>query len=346
MSKKKYTIKDIAKLAGVSKGTVDRVLHNRGKVSQKAYEKVNEVLKKIDYHPNPIARNLKNNKVYGICVILPDPEIDPYWMPAQEGIIQASEEFIPFGVMIEPYFYHPNEVNSFVEKSSEALETNPDALLMAPLFHNESLRVLQKCQDEGKVLASFNNVIDRLHNENFIGQDLFQSGRVAASLIDKMLPAGKTVGIVHINLEPHMQQKEKGFKSYFTNHQEKQIKILTQELSTEESPGFETQTVEFLNAHPEISALFVTNSKAHMLVEVLQEIGSDIIVVGYDLLEENIRQIKKGGIDFLIHQKPKSQAYLGIGQLAEHFLFGKPIPSQKLLPIDVVTSENLKYYLN
>ena len=75
---KKHTIKDIAKLAGVSKGTVDRVLHKRGKVSPASLEKVNEVLKVIDYEPNLIARNLKNNKVYRISILLPDPEIDPY----------------------------------------------------------------------------------------------------------------------------------------------------------------------------------------------------------------------------------------------------------------------------
>ena len=42
--KKNYTIKDIAELAGVSKGTVDRVIHKRGKVSSKALEQVNKVL--------------------------------------------------------------------------------------------------------------------------------------------------------------------------------------------------------------------------------------------------------------------------------------------------------------
>jgi len=79
---KKYTIKDIAELAGVSKGTVDRVLHQRGKVSDKAQESVEKILKEIDYQPNPIARNLKNNKVYRICVLLPDPKEDAYWAPA------------------------------------------------------------------------------------------------------------------------------------------------------------------------------------------------------------------------------------------------------------------------
>ena len=46
---KKYTISDIAKLVGVSKGTVDRVIHKRGKVSKTAYEKVIKILEEIDY---------------------------------------------------------------------------------------------------------------------------------------------------------------------------------------------------------------------------------------------------------------------------------------------------------
>ncbi|HEA21691.1 MAG TPA: LacI family DNA-binding transcriptional regulator [Pricia antarctica] len=43
MTTKKITIKDIAKLAGLSKGTINRVLHNRGKVSKKAHDKVDSI---------------------------------------------------------------------------------------------------------------------------------------------------------------------------------------------------------------------------------------------------------------------------------------------------------------
>lgn len=63
MDSKKYTIKDVAELASVSKGTVDRVLHERGKVAQKAFEKVNQVLNELDFKPNPIARNLKDKLI-------------------------------------------------------------------------------------------------------------------------------------------------------------------------------------------------------------------------------------------------------------------------------------------
>ena len=53
---KNIRIKDIAKLAGVSVGTVDRVLHNRGRVSDDALQKVTAVMNQIDYKPNLIAR--------------------------------------------------------------------------------------------------------------------------------------------------------------------------------------------------------------------------------------------------------------------------------------------------
>ena len=62
MAKKAIRIKDIAKAAGVSVGTVDRVLHNRGKVSEKAKKKVDADLQKNEYRPNLIARTLVSNK--------------------------------------------------------------------------------------------------------------------------------------------------------------------------------------------------------------------------------------------------------------------------------------------
>lgn len=346
MTKKKYTIKDIAEFAGVSKGTVDRVLHKRGRVSKDAYQKVDRVLKKIDYRPNPIARNLKINKTYKICVLIPDFEIDPYWLPAIEGVRAAADEFGPFGVVVEEYPYHPNKTIHFVEQSNAAIDSNPDALLMVPIFHKESLKVFQNCRQRGIFLASFNNHIDSLSVENFIGQDLVQSGRVAANLIDKVTAEDTHIAIMHIDEELHMRQKEIGFRDYFKEKKGNTKKIITYNLKTDNPDQFKTGFTLFLESHPWISGFFVTNSKAHLLIGFLRNDGRNFTMVGYDLLEQNLKHLRKGKIDFLIHQKPKRQAYLGVGYLAEYFLFEKEMPSQELLPIDIVTAENVKYYLN
>jgi len=345
METKKYTIKDVAKLAGVSKGTVDRVLHKRGKVSEKALKKVNKVLKELEFEPNPIARNLKNNKIYRICVLLPDSNIDPYWIPARNGIKSATKEFKPFGVLVDEYLYHPREKDSFMEIAKEAIDSKPDVMLMAPLFHNESIMIYKVCQEHNILMALFNNYIDSIDGELFIGQDLVQCGRIGANLIHKMVGGKSKIAIVHINKEPHMQLKENGFKNYFSEHSNIEHELITQCFNTGTQTDFEDELPRLLDTHKDIKAIFVTNSKAHRLVEELDKLNFECTVVGFDLLEKNIEYLKAGKIDFLLHQKPKRQAYLGVGYLAEYFLFGKSIPSQKLLPIDIITSENVKYHV-
>ncbi len=332
-------------MAGVSKGTVDRVLHKRGKVSKESFEKVDKVLKEIDYKPNPIARNLKINKTYNIHVLLPDPRQDPYWVPAHEGINEASNQFTPFGVQVRKFFYDPNNKSSFLNQSEQAILLQPDVLLMAPIFENESHTVLRKCCENKISVVLFNNHINTFKEQIFIGQDLKQSGRVAASLMDKIIGENKEIAIIHINKEPHMQLKENGFKEFFMEKTNGIHSIISKDFNSVEKNSFNQDVGLFLESNPNISAFFVTNSKAYMLVEAFEKITyRERIVIGYDLLKPNIKYLQDGAINFLIHQKPKRQAYLSVSYLAEHFLFGKDLPAQEFLPIDIITSENAKYY--
>ncbi|MGB5553975.1 MAG: LacI family DNA-binding transcriptional regulator [Flavobacteriaceae bacterium] len=345
MNNKKHTIKDIANLAGVSKGTVDRVLHNRGKVSEKALKNVEKVLRDIDYQPNPMARNLKHNKIYRIGVLMPNCDEDAYWIQARQGIYDAIKEFKPFGVLVDEFYYSTNEKKSFQQKSEEALSLSPDALLMAPAFQKEADAILDRCKKEKILVALFNNYIDSKQRTIFIGQDLYQSGRVAASLIDKMVGVQANVAIVHVNIEPHMLLKESGFKSYFAD-KNASLSILSKHFNTLDEAAFRSEVSNFLNENPKLAVIFVTNSKAYKIIDALGTATKNTLVLGYDLLRENINYLKDGRIDFLIHQKPHRQAYLGINYLAEHFLFGKNIPAEVLLPIDIITAENVTYYMD
>lgn len=92
-------------MAGVSVGTVDRVLHQRGRVSEDANAKVQEVLKKIDYKPNLIARSLGRASQLRIIALIPNPEFDGYWREVQVGIQQAREEWSHYGVTVSTCLY-------------------------------------------------------------------------------------------------------------------------------------------------------------------------------------------------------------------------------------------------
>ena len=72
-------IVDIARMAGVSVATVDRVIHNRGKVSEENLARINEVLHAVNYRPNLIARSLASGRQYTLAVVMPRFAQGEYW---------------------------------------------------------------------------------------------------------------------------------------------------------------------------------------------------------------------------------------------------------------------------
>ena len=71
-----------------------------------------------------------------------------------------------------------------------------------------------------------------------------------------------------------------------------------------------------------------------------------IKLIGYDLIAPNLYYLERGDISFLINQNPKGQGYWGIYHLGEHLVFKKEVPIIKYLPLDIVTKENLNYFLD
>src|SRR5690606_13300766 len=158
MMKKKITIKDIAKVANAAIGTVVRVIHNRGKVSEKALQKVNDALKELDYKPNPLARSLKNNVVYSIALLIPDPEKDPYWLPCQQGISEIISEFDAFDVDISVNYFDPSKPGYFSQRGTELIDKKPDAFLFVPLFELESDNLLRQLKERDILIGTFNSL--------------------------------------------------------------------------------------------------------------------------------------------------------------------------------------------
>jgi len=343
---KKYTIRDIANLAGVSKGTVDRVLHKRGKVSEAALKKVTKVLDEIDFSPNPIAKNLKNNKIYRLGILFPSTDMDTYWLPCLDAVQEIEENYKNFGIQIERYSYDPNSPESFTENALTLIHSDPDAIHMVPLFFTEAKKISKICLDKNILITTFNNRIEKDRLTNFIGQDLYQSGRIAAKLLDMLLSTGH-LAIIHIDEvfqnATYIQEKERGFRSYFAN--KSHYKISTFNIKKDSTTSIKTAVDKYLDTFKDINGIFVTTSKSYLLAKSKHKSDRELKIVGYDLVDKNVSYLKEGLIDFLIHQNPQKQAFLGLSHLAEYFLFGKDIPKQVLLPIDIINSENVNQYM-
>ena len=85
------TINDVAKAAGVSKGTVDRVIHNRGEVSKKSRDKVLKVIEELGYKPNVYASMLASQKKRSIYCVIPEHSSGDFWSLTAKGLVEAGE---------------------------------------------------------------------------------------------------------------------------------------------------------------------------------------------------------------------------------------------------------------
>lgn len=350
MAKRAIRIKDIAKAAGVSVGTVDRVLHNRGKVSAKALKKVNAALNKNEYRPNLIARTLGSNKEYKIVALLPGHEQDPYWALVYKGIIQSKREWSHYGVHISTHAFDLEKKNSFEEVSGKVLRARPDGILVAPIFYNETLPFFEMVRKKRIPFALFNTNITESNALSFIGQDLYQSGRVAAELLCIGQNGPGTFGVLHVDedLEDsvHLLEKEKGFRDYVKEFYPANSDIESLNRTSSSDFSFKKKLATLLNK-PNLKGIFVSSSKGtETAANFLKSHGKNgIRLVGYDLLEKNIEYLNMGVIDFLIHQKPQQQAFEGVSCLANHLIFKRDVKAINLFPLEVITRQNLSSYL-
>jgi LacI family transcriptional regulator len=346
---KNIRIKDIAKLAGVSVGTVDRVLHNRGRVSDDALKKVTAVMNQIDYKPNLIARTLGSNKNYRIVALIPDPTLDPYWAQSNLGIIQGQTEWAQYGVVVDTFAFDLYNKDSFHRLALEVAEQKPDGIVLAPIFYHESLPAFELFKRQGIPYVIFNTNIHEAQPLAFIGQNLNQSGRIGAQLMLLGQRDPGTYAVLHIDEDVqdsvHLLEKEKGFRDYFAEKSRTKFEILDYNLNPHKD-SFKGQMMQLLE-NDSLKGIFISTSKGTAVAASFVENHgkNDIRVIGYDILQDNLKYLRSGAIDFLINQNPKRQALLGISHLVNHLMFKKTAPTLDLFPLEIITQQNVDSYL-
>lgn len=348
---KKIRITDIAKLAGVSIGTVDRVIHNRGEVAPETREKVRRVIEELDYQPNIVARTLVLKKKWRFAALIPGSFNQvPFWDDPLKGMRKALSEIGHFGVTLDEYLFSVFDRTTFEQKATDLLRNKPDGIILAPFYTRHSIAFIRKCRDLSIPVVLINAFVPLRYPLAFIGQNSRQSGRVAAHLFDHMLPDGSTVAIVciagTIEEQMHISEREKGFREYFQKTSRLAIQVAgTLHVTGTASVEIAAALHEYLQKYSSVSAIFVLNSNAGKVAAALRQIKHvPCLLAGYDLTPENRLYLEQGDITFLIGQKPNVQGYKGLIDLYNALVLQRPIERVSYMPVDIITKENLMYY--
>lgn len=338
-------------MANVSLATVDRVLHNRTGVSEATRTKIQKIIKRLNYKPNILARRLASGKVYHFAALIPAvSEETAYWQAPLNGINRAESELSQYGIQLERYLFDQNDKRSFLAQAKRILERDIDGVVLAPSFIEESVQFTNQCRELKIPYVFINSDIPAQESLCYIGPELFKSGYLAASLAGYSKGERGKILVVNIVKEiddqHHVVRKEEGFKSYFRD-KKIQAEIVEVHIRKTDFRAIELKLGEVFEQHRDITSVFVTNSRVFSVARFLEKRGlNDILLIGYDFIEENIEYLKKGRINFLICQKPEEQGYRGVMALYHHLILKIPIGSIDYMPIDIITKENYEFYKN
>ncbi len=351
MQNKKITIQDIANYTNISVGTIDRVIHKRGKVSPDKRKKIEEAIDKLNFNPNLLARTLALGKDFFVCVLIPK-ETYPgqYWSLPRRGIENAGTQFKDFGIITKRYFFNLFDESSFIAQTNSILELNPDGVILAPLFTKESSLFVEKLKERNIPYVFIDSNIPELDSLSYIGPDVKQSGFIAARLLKSVIRSNEKVLILNmfkgIENSSALRQIEAGFRNYYTQKgiNGSHIQILTIN-STGKEVVFRELTKFYIN-NKEIAGVFVTNSEAHLVAEFHTLHELNIRVVGFDLVKGNIDGLKLGGIDYVISQSPVQQGYRALQTLFKLFIYKENPVKIQYVPLDIIIKENVNFYID
>lgn len=347
----KIRIKDIAVMAGVSEGTVDRVLHNRGEVSRKSREAVEKVLHEIDYSPNILARSLASKKQYRFICIIPSHHPGDYWHSVDNGFDQAAKEFSHYHVDVEKQYFDQYDQLSFTVVSNALLDNTPDAVIIAPIFRQETIRLTHELHKRNIPFSFIDSLIEEAPFLTYYGQHSSQSGCIGAKLLADSLFADSKVLVIRTKRKGEAFSNQtvnryQGFEKYL-KEQNNSCDLIKVELTDDNEEVNQLILQQVFENHPDLKAAITFNSKVYRLAKFLTGINrQDVLLLGYDLLQDNIDYLKKGVISYLIAQRPEKQAYFSIRDMCNELIFHKEVQKINYMPIDVLLKENIEYYLD
>ena len=346
----KTPINDVARAAGVSKGTVDRVLHDRGEVSQKSREKVLRAIDELGFKPNLYASMLATRKEHAIYCIIPEYFTGEFWSLTDKGIQDAGEIVSRYGIKVLPVRYDQYSIESFQAVCEKVLESPPSGVLIAPMFRAETLKFVKELSKKGIPYIYIDSKLEDDDYFAYFGMPMYQSGYLCADILTSgnLIPKAYVVRIARDKrgLSDPTVTRRTGFLDYMSEH----------------CPGTEIENVfidpkdrkkidEALDATIGKDSgrkyIVMFNSRVHLVADWLRRRGlTGCRVVGFDVLERNVALMKEGYVQCLIAQHTDKQTVAAVNAMVDFLILGKPVARKdNYTQMDILNIYNCDYYM-
>ncbi|MCR4589067.1 MAG: substrate-binding domain-containing protein [Lachnospiraceae bacterium] len=300
------TIKDVAAKAGVSRGTVDRVLNHRGNVNPETEQRILEVMKALNFTPNKAGMALAaQKKKYCIGIILFSKK-NPFFDQVLEGMQDKSQELAFYGcsVYVQRVAYDPHAQLSAIEACKKH---SVDGLILTPYNDPRIHKEINALTESGIPVMTVNSDIEHTSRLCYVGSDYYQSGQAAASLMEKLTQGPVRLGIINGDLKILChKQRMAGFTDYLKGNE--RFKLMDRGDNFDDDLRSQILVESMLEKHPEINALFFTAAGVYggckAVQKIMEETNRHFTIITFDEVPTTIELIRKGIVSATICQEP------------------------------------------
>ena len=338
----KVTIQDVARVAGVSVATVDRVLNRRPGVRSVTVNKVESAIRDLNYQPDRIAARLARSREYRFCFVLPD-RAGEFWERINEDVRTMAERMAGerVSITIKRVDVFDGEL---LASMLDSIGDVHDGVAVVALDHPAVRESINALAARGVTVVTLVSDVPGSKRVHYAGIDNSSAGRTAASLMGRFLRGlnGK-VGLIagSLALRDHIE-RQFGFEQVLA-HEYTNLKVLPVRESRDDWRKLEEMTGQLLAENPDLLGIYNVGGGTRGIVSALEASGraKDVVLLAHDLSETNRKALIRGTIDAVINQDPGHEVRSAIRVLiakADNVPF---IEAQERIRIDIFLRDNL-----
>ena len=342
---KQYSLKEIARELDVSRGTLDRVIHNRGGISPATTARVQEFLERINYRPNKIGRSLARRKLVRLYISFHDTKAE-FFKEVLTGIKAAGDEIADFGFKVE-FDEVSRDSAEQLQLVNRAMRGGADALALSPYEPDRFVELVDEVSRSGKPVVTFNNDVIGSRRIAHVGSNYRAGGRLAGEVLAKSVKTGAVAVLRRSSSYFQNRERVTGFTEVIDSHE-----TIRMEGGFGGSTDYDSayrNMKRILESVPDLRGLFMLNNEQDIITATCDAIRDSgrkpFDVVTLDLPAAVSQEISKGRITATVCQDPFSQGYYCVKILFK-CLSENVVPTRSIYStrLDVLYRENLDNY--
>jgi LacI family transcriptional regulator len=327
------TIKEIAQLCGVSRGTVDRVLNHRGKVKPDTEALILRTIHRMGYTKNIAGKALTVRKNAPVLGALVSSEGNPFFDEVVTGFRKAEEELADYGVTVLLKTMRGYDVQRQLTLIDELTDAGIAVLIIQPINDERIEQRIRELAGRGVSTITVNTDIENSCRICYVGSNYISGGETAAGVMKLVTRGQANLGIVTgVNtLLGHVLRLE-GFERHLKEICP-EIRTVDRVSAMDDMEHSYRMTMDMLRRYPEIDTLFVTASGTQGACGAVIELGREksMQIVAFDSVPSTVEMMRRGLVRAVVCQQPFLQGYQAVRAAFDVLLTGTPKQGEQII---------------